>query len=365
MSNRLKLHMKGRTAEKPPQAQEPKMSDKPSITDKQRRARRENGKKSQGPTSPKGKARSAQNAVKHGYYARGLRPINRGPLREDPAEMEAFVDAIVEELAPGDSAILRQAALDVADKAWRLSRAQAWEAEGFAGAEYGSWSPAASLRVAASHDRQCAEAVRRSDHPDISADDLIDAVCALGFARELSEEDVAWVDDADRDALVNGLAKLISEFFVDREEAASFLEERAEDREAEAKNYEFMDRPTVIRSELDGPFARNAERLVSQASREYDRSLKRYWDLKDRFGTKADDESGDEDGPDLDGGSVPRPDGDTDPTPGGLVGGDNTFDMFTRWSADEVVELLSGRRQNGDTGDPPTRNEPTPEEVAV
>ena len=84
-------------------------TDRP-ITEKQARARRENGKMGRGPTTAEGKTRSAQNATKHGYWARALRAIDRGPLREDRTEMGAFVDAFVAELDPGDSFILRQAA---------------------------------------------------------------------------------------------------------------------------------------------------------------------------------------------------------------------------------------------------------------
>jgi hypothetical protein len=39
----------------------------------------------------------------------------------------------------------------------------------------------------------------------------------------------------------------------------------------------------VVREELDGPFTKNAERMVGHASRELDRSLKRYWQLWERL----------------------------------------------------------------------------------
>ena len=60
-------------------------------------ASRRNGAKSCGPKSPEGKARSAQNALKHGFRAQKYIVLPS----EDAAEFEALEAALIEELASG------------------------------------------------------------------------------------------------------------------------------------------------------------------------------------------------------------------------------------------------------------------------
>lgn len=337
------------------------MANKKPMTEKQRQARLENIKKARGPKTAAGKERSSRNSTKHGGWARSLRAIDQGPLREDPYELEEFVNAYVAELKPGASLILRQAALDCADKAWRLTRAQRWETQGYTAADYGTREAAgaALMRFNAGRDRRLAEAVRRIPDTAVSDDHLEDALFSLGFAVGMSEEDLDWVEEADRSAVVEGLTVLISQHFGDQDEAALYLESRAADQEAKATTVEETWRPDVIRRELDGSFARNAERLVSHASRELDRAMKRYQVLTERFGEAGDqgEDDGDPD-PEL-GDSNPVADGGAPPKPaGGADGAADEMDIWSYMTADEIVEHFTNMTSNS-SGDPSSRNEPT------
>src|SRR4051812_34923262 len=71
----------------------PAASPKPPVSDRKREANRRNGKKG-GPRTPEGKRRVSQNALKYGGYS-GADAIPRGPFAEDPDEVAAFIEAIV------------------------------------------------------------------------------------------------------------------------------------------------------------------------------------------------------------------------------------------------------------------------------
>jgi hypothetical protein len=81
--------------------------------------------KSRGPKSPDGKARSAQNAPKHGL---GAETFLLGD--EDAQEFAALQTALIDELAP-DGALQRLLAERIARAAWRLERAERIEGELF------------------------------------------------------------------------------------------------------------------------------------------------------------------------------------------------------------------------------------------
>jgi hypothetical protein len=86
-------------------------------------ANRANAQKSTGPRTADGKARSSQNAVKHGLTAK------KGPVLpgEDPAEFETFVEALFEDLAPhGATEVLHVE--HIATIFWRLRRVPHFEA---------------------------------------------------------------------------------------------------------------------------------------------------------------------------------------------------------------------------------------------
>jgi hypothetical protein len=89
-------------------------------------ASRRNGAKSKGPKTSEGKARSAQNALKHGLRAQKHMVLPG----EGAAAFEALEAALIEELAP-EGALQAALAQRVVSAVWRLSRAERLEAELF------------------------------------------------------------------------------------------------------------------------------------------------------------------------------------------------------------------------------------------
>jgi hypothetical protein len=75
-------------------------SEHTPISDQQLAANRQNAKRSTGPRTEAGKRSSAQNAIKHGYYARRAEPIRRGALAEDEEEFRDQRQAMIESLHP-------------------------------------------------------------------------------------------------------------------------------------------------------------------------------------------------------------------------------------------------------------------------
>ena len=95
-------------------------------------ASRKNGAKSRGPKTPEGKARAAQNALKH-----GLRVQKYVVLPEEDADEFAGLEAaMIAELAPV-GALQVVLARRVAVAAWRLARADRLETELFAERRFG------------------------------------------------------------------------------------------------------------------------------------------------------------------------------------------------------------------------------------
>ncbi len=75
-------------------------------------ANRRNAQHSTGPRTGAGKARSSQNAVKHGFTGRLLVGLRYGPFADNPAELQEFIQSVLEELQPG-SAQERAEALNI------------------------------------------------------------------------------------------------------------------------------------------------------------------------------------------------------------------------------------------------------------
>ena len=96
------------------------------VSNARAEASRQNGAKSRGPKTPEGKARAAQNALKHGMRARKHLVLPD----EDAAEFADLEAALVAELAPV-GALQTVLARRVAVAAWRLARADRIEIELF------------------------------------------------------------------------------------------------------------------------------------------------------------------------------------------------------------------------------------------
>ncbi len=90
-------------------------------------ASRRNGAKSRGPKTREGKARSAQNAIKHGLCAQKHVVLPE----EDAAAFAVLEAALIEELAP-DGVLQSVLVQRIVAAAWRLSRAERIEVELFA-----------------------------------------------------------------------------------------------------------------------------------------------------------------------------------------------------------------------------------------
>jgi hypothetical protein len=90
-------------------------------------ASRRNGAKSKGPKTPEGKARSSQNALKHGLRAQKHMLLPG----ESAAEYQRLEAALLEELAP-EGALQAVLARRVVAAAWRLERVEQIEVQLFA-----------------------------------------------------------------------------------------------------------------------------------------------------------------------------------------------------------------------------------------
>ena len=86
------------------------------TTDKQLRANRKNAKKSTGPNTPEGKARSSKNALKHGLLARDA--VLPG---EDPADFDRQLTAL-EDWALPRNPLEHEICRQIVDAQWRMQR---------------------------------------------------------------------------------------------------------------------------------------------------------------------------------------------------------------------------------------------------
>lgn len=103
------------------------------ATERQIAANRANAQRSTGPRTPEGKERSAMNSLKHGCYSERSIAIPRGALAEDPEQVKAFVDELIDDLEPRDL-LERVAAREIAYLMLKTLRVSGFEAEALAGA---------------------------------------------------------------------------------------------------------------------------------------------------------------------------------------------------------------------------------------
>jgi hypothetical protein len=111
-----------------------------SVSSARAEASRKNGAKSHGPKTKEGKARSAQNALKHGLRAQKYLVLPE----EDAAEFAELEAALLEELAPV-GVLQTVLARRVAVAAWRLARADLIEADLFAERRWADGGPGLCL----------------------------------------------------------------------------------------------------------------------------------------------------------------------------------------------------------------------------
>ena len=95
-----------------------------TTSQRQSETSRTNGRKSRGPTTPEGKARSSRNALKHGLLARYIIPAE-DPV-ENPDEYNSLVEELVRQYAPRDL-FETLCVKRIAACFWRLDRAMRFE----------------------------------------------------------------------------------------------------------------------------------------------------------------------------------------------------------------------------------------------
>ncbi len=97
------------------------------ITDRKRQANRENARKSTGPRTERGKARSAANATKHGLIAQNLL-MPKDHLDENPADFEQLLDDLLQDY-DAQTRAEKLAVERIAAAYWRLRRAYKFETQ--------------------------------------------------------------------------------------------------------------------------------------------------------------------------------------------------------------------------------------------
>jgi hypothetical protein len=92
------------------------------MTEENLAAKRSNGRQSQGPATPEGKANSAAANLRHGFYSQA-RDEAMVALGEDPAEYAGLLESLVNDLQPREG-LESQLVLRMGRALWRMQRAE-------------------------------------------------------------------------------------------------------------------------------------------------------------------------------------------------------------------------------------------------
>jgi hypothetical protein len=252
------------------------------------RANRENAKRSTGPRTDEGKARSAANSTVHGCYATRSVAITRGSFAEDPDKVHELLESIVTDLRPRNSVEARHART-IAMLYLRLDRLERFEAVALAGTYSAEDGP---------HFLALGELRSRLAIADYALDmdegEFLNCLAAafvlireFRFSDEQAAEIVASVDDRLADDAHRRLLDAVLEArFPDREGQADWAIEYA------ARNGHLID-------DIQNEQVRSAQtalkegmlqstRIHLQIGRELERELTLYRELRKGFGDPAD-----------------------------------------------------------------------------
>lgn len=126
------------------------------MTDKQLAANRRNARRSTGPKTPTGKARSSRNALKHGLLAKDV-VLADGPLAESLADFHDLLADFHRQLKP-QGPVQKTIVERLAVSYWRLLRAQRYEVRAQRAAVGGALPPDADPPAIEKLTRQLQEA---------------------------------------------------------------------------------------------------------------------------------------------------------------------------------------------------------------
>jgi hypothetical protein len=129
------------------------------TTEVQIQANRADAQKSTGPHTPEGKETAAQNALKHGLFAR-----EGAILREDEREFEEYRENLLNQLIPG-TPLEETLAERFVDLSWRLKRAARDQEKAFVALYERHAAGHADLLVGSSHESQSGD-WRSQANPD-------------------------------------------------------------------------------------------------------------------------------------------------------------------------------------------------------